>query len=106
MMKEFFEGIFAALNTKAEETFSREFVADFKSGFVGFFKNIASFNNFVLLSLAYFVGVGLSYLLYKRSQKKSAAAPQVGTYKTVNTNSHWQEMDSTSRPTDSFYRPF
>ncbi len=123
-MKDFFDGLLTSLNTKAEATFSKEFVADFKSGFAGFFKNIASFNNFILLSLAYFVGVGFSYLLYKRSQKKlaalqefprSAASHQAPLTLTPlqepssingSSNSFWQEMDSSPRPADSFYRPF
>jgi hypothetical protein len=64
-----------------------------------FLKGPASFNNFVLLSLVYFLGIGLSSLFFRgKGPAKTGMDGTISTY--------WRDLDRGKRDADAYYRPF
>lgn len=78
----------------------RNFIVGLKAGASNFFAGIAACNNFLLLTLAYFLGFGLSklclvvYGVFSRNRTPH----KLETY--------WLEIQSGVEPSDSYYRPF
>jgi hypothetical protein len=78
----------------------RDFGAAFPEGIRLFFKGTAAFNNFLFLSIAYILGIGLTSLFMrgKGEGKPASAANPPG--------SHWRELKTGKEEADAFYRPF
>lgn len=63
-----------------------------------FLGDIASFNNFLLLSLVYFFGVGISAACMRLFGKQTdTGKPQ---------NTYWSDLNIGGKDADSYYRPF
>jgi hypothetical protein len=89
----------------------------FLSGARAFFRDTASLNNFLLLSLTYFIGVGLSSLLIKLADASKRKAPGTAAGDGNNAVTHagghaagpasyWRDLDTGKKEADAFYRPF
>jgi hypothetical protein len=76
------------------------FWTGFKRGLKFFLEDMASFNNFLLLTLTYFIGVGISSVLMKISTKSKSKSSK----KIVNT--YWDDIDIGAKNVDSYFRPF
>jgi hypothetical protein len=78
----------------------RNFIAGFKQGAMFFLGDVASFNNFLLLSLTYFIGAGISALAMRIfiKSKPRQALKGITTY--------WSDIDIGEKSVDSYYRPF
>ncbi|MDB5106091.1 MAG: hypothetical protein JWP91_3780 [Fibrobacteres bacterium] len=64
-----------------------------------FFKGPAAFNNFVFLSIAYFLGIGLtSMFIRKAGHAKSGVEGSEP--------SHWRDLDLGKQDADAYYRPY
>jgi hypothetical protein len=75
----------------------------FGEGLMFVLKPLQIVSNFVFLSLAYFVGVGLSALLYRIGPgKRKASDPSTSS----GTGSYWCELPPAPRDKDSWLRPF
>ncbi len=78
----------------------RNFIIGLKAGASNFFAGIAAFNNFLLLTLAYFFGIGLSKLCHfiygVITRNRTANKPET----------YWSEIHLGAEPSDSYYRPF
>lgn len=78
----------------------RDFGAAVLEGVRLFFKGTAAFNNFLFLSVAYILGIGLTSLFMRGKgdgKPESAANPP---------ESHWRELKTGKQEADAFYRPF
>jgi hypothetical protein len=75
----------------------RGFATASVQGLLLFFKGTAAFNNFVFLSVAYFLGIGLTSLLVRGKDGKK---PEAGA------ESHWRDLNSGKGEADAYYRPF
>ncbi len=78
---------------------SRIFIG-FKRGAMVFLSDIASFNNFILMSFTYFIGVGISTVFIRvlgRHKKK---------LESENPTTYWKDLNIGEKPIDSYYRPF
>ncbi|GEM_PF-1525409 len=71
---------------------------EFKRGAMVFLGDIASFNNFILLSLTYFLGVGTSAIIMRLFGKKADDGKAQNTY--------WSDVNVGGKDADSYYRPF
>ncbi len=68
-------------------------------GFRIFFKGPASFNNFVFLSIAYILGIGLTSIFIRKGEGgKKPGDPPPSTY--------WRNLDLGKRDPEAYYRPF
>lgn len=63
-------------------------------GLSGFFRGTAAFNNFIFLSIAYILGIGLTSIFIR----KDAQAPPRATY--------WRDLNLGKQDADAYYRPF
>jgi hypothetical protein len=72
----------------------------FLQGAKTFLEDMASFNNFLLLSLAYFIGVGASALGMRLFAGKTTKATE------KNPESYWTDLNIGGKPSDSYYRPY
>ncbi len=65
-----------------------------------FFRGTASCNNFILLTVTYVLGIGLTSLFMRgkgrRADPRGAKAAE----------SHWEELNLGKREADAYYRPF
>jgi hypothetical protein len=66
-----------------------------RAGFSFFLRDTSAFNNFLLLSLAYFLGTGASALFTRFSRKTPSA-----------TDSYWVDSDLGKKERDAYYRPY
>ena len=76
------------------------FFSGFKKGAMVFLGDVASFNNFLLLSVAYFLGAGTSAIalrLFGKANKEKAGKKP---------DTYWIDLNIGGKPTDSYYRPF
>jgi hypothetical protein len=64
------------------------------AGLRAFFKGTAACNNFILLTAAYFAGIGLTSLFIRKRRPPAAS------------ESHWQPLDLGKQEADAYYRPF
>jgi hypothetical protein len=70
-------------------------------GLSGFFRGTASFNNFLFLSIAYILGIGLTSLFIRKEdhgKKASTTAASDATY--------WRDLNLGKQDADAYYRPF
>lgn len=84
-------------------------VKEGRAGLALFFRGTASCNNFLLLSLAYFIGIGLSSLLYRMAgQGRSRGKPGTREPAAGGTaaETYWRDLDLGKRDADAYYRPF
>jgi len=87
-------------------------------GLRAFFRGPAACNNFLFLSVAYFIGIGVSSLFIREKSEPSAGPQgkglQGGTSdaKTLDTSgtkaldTYWQDLNLGNREADAYYRPF
>jgi hypothetical protein len=75
----------------------RGFAMAWVRGLLLFFKGTAAFNNFLFLSIAYFLGIGLTSLFVRGKDGKK---PEAGS------ESHWRDLNLGKREADAYYRPF
>lgn len=85
-------------------------------GLSGFFLGTAAFNNFVFLSIAYILGIGLTSLFVRkepdekrttRPMQPSAAAPTGAAPSTATSNTtYWRDLNLGKQDADAYYRPF
>jgi hypothetical protein len=75
----------------------RGFVTAWVRGLLLFFKGTAAFNNFLFLSIAYFLGIGLTSLFVRGKDGKKPAA---------GTDTHWRDLNLGKGEADAYYRPF
>ena len=76
------------------------FFSGCKVGATEFLTAITIFNNFLLLSLAYFLGVGLSKIALL------LATPFIKNKRHGKPDTYWSEIQIGGKPSDSYYRPF
>jgi hypothetical protein len=74
-------------------------------GLSGFFRGTAAFNNFIFLSIAYILGIGLTSIFIRKEPnrkepdgKMPSAASADGTY--------WRDLNLGKQDADAYYRPF
>jgi len=77
----------------------KEFFEGFKEGTKLFGENISVIINFILLSLVYFVGVGLTSVFAKIAGKEFLESNK-------KTNTYWEELNLTKKPVGEYYRQF
>ena len=77
-------------------------------GLLAFFKGTAAFNNFVFLSVAYFLGIGVTSLFVRSKPRKTAAPPAEASNGAAPTASasYWQDLNLGKQEADAYYRPF
>ena len=69
-------------------------------GLGGFFRGTAAFNNFVFLTIAYILGIGLTSLfIRKEPDEKKPSAP-------VSQASYWRDLNLGKQDADAYYRPY
>jgi hypothetical protein len=68
-------------------------------GLLAFFKGTAAFNNFVFLSIAYILGIGLTSLFIRKEKpgKMRGEGPD---------STYWRDLDLGKQDADAYYRPF
>jgi|GEM_PF-2973350 len=80
----------------------RGLAGEVRAGAILFFRGTAACNNFLLLSLTYFLGIGLSALLFRmtgqRREAKRRGLPGAETY--------WKDLNLGKRDADAYFRPF
>ncbi|MEO6098396.1 MAG: hypothetical protein ABIW76_23070 [Fibrobacteria bacterium] len=84
-------------------------------GLALFFKGTAGFNNFIFLSIAYFIGIGLTSLFMRKESsgkpgsrpaaKKSVPAAATGVDPTM-PSSYWRDLHVGKQDADAYYRPY
>lgn len=77
------------------------FFAGFKKGITDFSHNISTIINFILLSIVYFIGVFISFLLLKVAGKHQLRLRQ-----SKNIVSYWNTLDLKKKNLDEYYRQF
>lgn len=77
----------------------RKFLGRLNKGLLVVLKPLQILNNFLFLAVAYYVGVGLSSILYRLGPGKKNAAKS-------GEDSYWREMPPASRDPASWQRPF
>lgn len=76
------------------------FVKGFKTGFRTFGYKVTDVINFILLSVVYFVGVGVTSLAAKATKKKFLELKQ------RNNKTYWKERNLGKQPLEDYYRQF
>ncbi len=77
------------------------FFSGFKNGFLDFSELIARIVNSLLLSLVYFIGVGLTSIFAKIARKHFL---ETNSFKKKNT--YWSDLDLKKRDIEEYYRQF
>jgi len=80
---------------------SKEFMSDFKEGQKRFGEDVATLVNSILLTFVYIIGVGSTSLIAKCFRKKFLDLKQ-----DKNKKSYWEDLNSTKRPIEEYYRQF
>jgi hypothetical protein len=84
-------------------------------GLALFFKGIAGFNNFLLLSIVYFLGIGLTSIFIRKPASGKPAPAQAVPGDPVNaahsaTNTfpatYWNDLHLGKQDADAYYRPY
>ncbi len=63
-------------------------------GLSGFFRGTAAFNNFIFLSIAYILGIGLTSLFIRKDAQETSSA------------TYWRDLNLGKQDADAYYRPF
>jgi hypothetical protein len=91
----------------------RRALESFNNGLMFLLKPLQIVSNFIFLTLAYFLGVGLSALFYRlgagRRKPVVAKDPEIGAAQKSHeslTNSYWIPMPPAPRDLDAWLRPF
>lgn len=79
----------------------KQFLVGFKFGFKNFSHSISSVVNLILLSVVYFIGVGLTLIMAKLFKKKFLDTSIEKKYKT-----YWSSLNLGKRPLKDYYRQF
>ncbi len=79
----------------------KSFFIGFKEGQKLFGETISAIINVILLTLVYFLGVGLSSIVGKISGKKFLDLKPSN-----NSDTYWTELNLTKKPTEEYYRQF
>jgi large-conductance mechanosensitive channel len=77
------------------------FFQGFKKGFLDFNLLITKIINFILLSITYFIGVGLTSIFAKMSNKHF-----LDTNCSKKNNTYWRDLDLKTRDIKEYYRQF
>lgn len=94
-------GSHTAAKTGAVRRFFKELFKEPVHGLAVFFRGTAAFNNFVFLSIAYILGIGLTSIFIRKDasgNKPSDPAKAPTTY--------WKELNLGKQDADAYYRPF
>jgi hypothetical protein len=77
-------------------------------GLALFFKGTAAFNNFIFLSVAYFIGIGLTSLFIRKeaSGKPAPASAAPGSAVKGAPATYWSDLHVGKQDADAYYRPF
>jgi len=75
------------------------FVKGFKTGFKTFGYKVTNVVNFALLSVVYFVGVGVTSFTAKLAKKRFLELKQEG-------KTYWKERNLGKQPLEDYYRQF
>ena len=80
-------------------------------GLVGFFRGTAAFNNFVFLTIAYILGIGLTSLfIRKEPDEKKPSVPGLSetseTPEAAPQASYWRDLNLGKQDADAYYRPY
>jgi len=83
---------------------TNSFIRDFLSGAKYFLDGMASFNNFVLLSIVYFLGFGISFIINRllgvdKKEKEKLTAQG-------NADTHWIPLSLGHEEADTYYHPY
>ncbi len=81
--------------------FFKELFREPLRGLAAFFRGTAAFNNFVFLSIAYILGIGLTSIFIRKDasgNKPSDPAKAPATY--------WKDLNLGKQDADAYYRPF
>jgi len=80
-----------------------------------FFKGTAAFNNFLFLSLAYFLGIGITSLFIRkdatgkrppRRSDEATGAEADAEAGTETSGTYWRNLNPGKKDVDAYYRPF
>lgn len=74
-------------------------------GLGGFFRGTAAFNNFLFLSIAYILGIGLTSL-FVRKDPDEKLPPAQGRSPGSSHASYWRDLNLGQQDADAYYRPF
>ena len=66
----------------------------------GFFRGTASFNNFILLTVTYVLGIGVTSLFMRGKGRKADR------HDAIPPDSYWEDLNLGKREADAYYRPF
>jgi hypothetical protein len=77
------------------------FIKDFKSGQKIFTDNLAAIVNSILLTLVYFLGIGLTSIFAKIFRKHF-----LDTCPDSSKDSYWTELNLDNQPINNYYRQF
>jgi len=77
------------------------FFSGFKNGFLDFNKLIANIVNSILLSIAYFIGVGLTSFFARISNKHF-----LNNTRLQKNNTYWSDLNLKTRDIKEYYRQF
>ena len=78
-------------------------------GLSGFFRGTAAFNNFIFLSIAYILGIGLTSLFIRKTdggKQPSPANPSGAPSDASSQASYWRDLNLGKQDVDAYYRPF
>ncbi|MCD6024053.1 MAG: hypothetical protein K0Q91_969 [Fibrobacteria bacterium] len=78
----------------------RKFLGRLNKGLLVVLKPLQILNNFLFLAIAYYIGVGLSSILYRLGPAKKNGA------KSAVADSYWREMPPAPRDPAAWQRPF
>ena len=79
----------------------KQFLGGFKFGFKNFSHSISLVVNLILLSVIYFIGVGLTLIVAKLFKKKF-----LDTLMEKKPKTYWSPLDLGKRPLKDYYRQF
>lgn len=79
----------------------KEFFTGFWKGQKLFGETISSLINFLLLSIIYFIGIGLTFIISKIF-KKEFLSTQID----ENSETYWENLNLNKKPLEEYYRQF
>jgi len=79
----------------------KQFFNGFKRGSIDFGYNLAQIINLILLSIVYFVGVGITSMIAKLFRKRF-----LDTKVSAKRKTYWEELNLKKKPMEKYYRQF